>query len=867
MGEIDPAHTREPAEPTAAKAPEPAPEATSPPAPAAGPATATARTRATAFLCSDCGKRSTEGGNCRACGQGPLLDASDPSVLEVLREADVQRRLKRERLLRWIAIPVAVVPVLALVFSFPFVLELVPLPIPFGNPIKVLVAMTLAAFGVSKALGRAFPARALFSDMDAPTASTADVAAAMRRGGTRRIGVAVGVLVAIGVLIGGVSAVMKAREAQARASAGLAMATLRTCLTGEMEAGESLAARMRRIQLSAGAVAPSPDWPGRCAQHGDKLFAQLEPRGPAARLRELLGGKGGCETGCQGEGLLASIQDLVTAAHAAHLPDVDTPDVQGPPLAEMNLLGTKDFAALAPKDLQLRDSTVLAGGGAALLYQTSGGKLHVCEVDAGANEASCAPVPDEARVAAASARLARGESEPLLYGITHARVTGGRDGLGHERNPEKPGEQQKTEVQRGAFWARSGARVAVHHAGSEGARNGVVLDRDGSTYEMVTVSEGQESSRRTLDLPPGVQGPWVVGDFVAHVAEDGDKGRSLFSRGPSDSGAKSVGPIKGYSVGVPAVCRAEETTALVLGDRADTAVSFLGKAGFSAPAQASEATLVGPEPPPPPAPPAPRPSATAKVAASGAAEPGASATASSRYAIKGPQDNPDPHLARQQAIRDAEELGMIGMLNSKAGGDPNAPTSPWGRDDSLGGGFGGLGGLAGLGGLGGRGGPGTIGSPAPRRGDDVLPRIDAAAIDGGGVSCAGGSAARTWHVERGSLAEVHQVRCTAEGCTHQYTKVRGLGVKSLWLATTLGDKVLLVFRGTLGEVRMRMAPLADLGKTVDTVIMDSPEYGGPEVGESHVLASASAVVVLFRGESLFGLRIGADGKHQVVQGK
>jgi tetratricopeptide (TPR) repeat protein len=37
-----------------------------------------------------------------------------------------------------------------------------------------------------------------------------------------------------------------------------------------------------------------------------------------------------------------------------------------------------------------------------------------------------------------------------------------------------------------------------------------------------------------------------------------------------------------------------------------------------------------------------------------------------------------------QALKDAAEFGMIGLLNSGAGSDPNAPTAPWGRDDSLG---------------------------------------------------------------------------------------------------------------------------------------------------------------------------------------
>jgi tetratricopeptide (TPR) repeat protein len=48
------------------------------------------------------------------------------------------------------------------------------------------------------------------------------------------------------------------------------------------------------------------------------------------------------------------------------------------------------------------------------------------------------------------------------------------------------------------------------------------------------------------------------------------------------------------------------------------------------------------------------------------------------------QGKNDQHMARQQALRDAAEFGMIGMLNTGAGGDPNAPTAPWGRDDSLG---------------------------------------------------------------------------------------------------------------------------------------------------------------------------------------
>jgi len=51
-----------------------------------------------------------------------------------------------------------------------------------------------------------------------------------------------------------------------------------------------------------------------------------------------------------------------------------------------------------------------------------------------------------------------------------------------------------------------------------------------------------------------------------------------------------------------------------------------------------------------------------------------------RYGVRGPA----PRVSRQQALRDAAEFGLVGALNSGAGGDPDAPTAAWGRDDSLG---------------------------------------------------------------------------------------------------------------------------------------------------------------------------------------
>ena len=55
-----------------------------------------------------------------------------------------------------------------------------------------------------------------------------------------------------------------------------------------------------------------------------------------------------------------------------------------------------------------------------------------------------------------------------------------------------------------------------------------------------------------------------------------------------------------------------------------------------------------------------------------------------KYGVKGPKENLDVHVARQRALDDAASFGMIGLLNTGAGGDPKAPTAPWGRDDSNG---------------------------------------------------------------------------------------------------------------------------------------------------------------------------------------
>jgi hypothetical protein len=56
-----------------------------------------------------------------------------------------------------------------------------------------------------------------------------------------------------------------------------------------------------------------------------------------------------------------------------------------------------------------------------------------------------------------------------------------------------------------------------------------------------------------------------------------------------------------------------------------------------------------------------------------------------RYGVRGPADNPDPHLAQLGGQSWEWPESMIGLsVRPQWGGDPAAPVAPWGRDDSLG---------------------------------------------------------------------------------------------------------------------------------------------------------------------------------------
>jgi hypothetical protein len=54
-----------------------------------------------------------------------------------------------------------------------------------------------------------------------------------------------------------------------------------------------------------------------------------------------------------------------------------------------------------------------------------------------------------------------------------------------------------------------------------------------------------------------------------------------------------------------------------------------------------------------------------------------------KYAIQGPADNEDPHMAREAAKEEAKNAGILGVLAASQGAW-NSPTSPYGQDSALG---------------------------------------------------------------------------------------------------------------------------------------------------------------------------------------
>jgi hypothetical protein len=130
--------------------------------------------------------------------------------------------------------------------------------------------------------------------------------------------------------------------------------------------------------------------------------------------------------------------------------------------------------------------------------------------------------------------------------------------------------------------------------------------------------------------------------------------------------------------------------------------------------------------------------------------------------------------------------------------------------------------------------------------------------------CTGSGASITWLKSDKMSASVGRIDCKADGCKSSDVSLPGFDNAYLWAVAPLGDKVMVLYRSSLGETRLRLAPLADLPSAKDSVVFDVGDYGGPSTGDLGVLASDAAVLLLFRGDQPVALRVGSDGSVSVV---
>jgi hypothetical protein len=130
--------------------------------------------------------------------------------------------------------------------------------------------------------------------------------------------------------------------------------------------------------------------------------------------------------------------------------------------------------------------------------------------------------------------------------------------------------------------------------------------------------------------------------------------------------------------------------------------------------------------------------------------------------------------------------------------------------------------------------------------------------------CNGSGASIAWFKGEKNAATVGRIDCKADGCKSSEVKLPSFDSSYLWSVTPLGDKVMLLYRSSVGETRLRLAALADLPTAKDSIVFDTGDYGGPPTGDLAVLASDSAALLLFRGDQPVALRVGSDGSVSVV---
>jgi hypothetical protein len=130
--------------------------------------------------------------------------------------------------------------------------------------------------------------------------------------------------------------------------------------------------------------------------------------------------------------------------------------------------------------------------------------------------------------------------------------------------------------------------------------------------------------------------------------------------------------------------------------------------------------------------------------------------------------------------------------------------------------------------------------------------------------CTGSGASMAFAARSGDTIEVTRIDCSKDACKTSSVKLPGLDSKWWWAVTPVGEKVLIAYRGGLGETRVRAANLAELPSAKDTLLFDAADFGGPSPGEAKTFVGRDSVLFMWKGERPVAMRVGADGSAKIL---
>jgi hypothetical protein len=133
-----------------------------------------------------------------------------------------------------------------------------------------------------------------------------------------------------------------------------------------------------------------------------------------------------------------------------------------------------------------------------------------------------------------------------------------------------------------------------------------------------------------------------------------------------------------------------------------------------------------------------------------------------------------------------------------------------------------------------------------------------------GLVCNKGGASLAWAQNSDGGAQVGRIDCSADGCKSNEVKLPGVDSKWWWAVGPIGAKVFVLWRSTLGETRLRVAALAELAQAKDTILFDSPDFGGPPAGDLNAVLIDDGALFLFKGEQPVAVHLSPDGAASVV---